>query len=108
MSAQHRAAEPARTSALPRRGTRSAPRAGAHHAKSAADGLEVDVAAGKDDAHALVAHVDGPLQHAGGGERAGGLDHELHALPEEAHRLDELRVGDRDDVVHVLAARAGR
>ena len=44
----------------------------------------------------------GPFEHARRRERAGGLDHELHALPEEAHRLDQLRVGHGDDVVHVL------
>ena len=37
------------------------------------------------------AHVERPRRTRGGRERARGLDHELHALPEEAHRLDQLR-----------------
>ncbi len=40
------------------------------------------------------------MVRAGQRERSGGLDHHLHALGEEPQRLDELRVGHGDDLVH--------
>ena len=55
-----------------------------------------------DDADALAARARA-LQRArrGEAEAAGRLDDDLHALGEEAHRLDELRVARGEDVVDV-------
>jgi len=63
------------------------------------EAVEVDVAAGDDDADALAAHVDLAGQHRGGGEAAGRLDQHLHPAGEEAHGVDQLVVGDGVDVV---------
>ena len=47
---------------------------------------QVHVAAGDHHAHALSPGVELPLQQRAGGERAGGLDHDLHAFPQVEHR----------------------
>ena len=83
-----------------RRGSRETGRR-EHRSEQRRGRFEVDVAARQDDADALAAHRQARVEHGGRGERARRLDHELHALPEKAHRLDDLGVAHGHDVVHV-------
>ena len=62
---------------------------------------DVHVSAAEDDTDALARDGNGAGERGREPERSGRLDDQLHALPKEAHRGDDLLVGHRHDVVDV-------
>src|SRR5215467_12517527 len=76
-------------------------------------GVQVDVATGKDDAQSRRATVrarwqvqrsnDAGLQQRRERDRAGGLNNDLHAFPDQTCRRNNLFLGDQKDFFHVLA-----
>src|SRR5471032_793985 len=71
----------------------------------AAQRLDVGVAAGNDDADSpslvVVAAVELALEQGGRRKRAGGLDHDFHALPHPEHAAQQFGIAYRQHVMHV-------
>lgn len=65
--------------------------------------MQIEVAAGEDDADAFAFGADAAVEDGSGGDGAGRLDNDLHALPQEKHGGHDFVFGDGGDVVDVLA-----
>src|SRR5262245_44086711 len=83
--------------------TSSSPSVGGRFVEQPEHEVEVGVPSAQDDADAPAFDRNAAAEGGGEAERARGLDDELHALPQEAHRVDEVLVRDGGHVVHVLA-----
>ena len=64
--------------------------------------IEVDVATAEDDANELIGETVGVVEQDGDGDGGRGFDNELHALPDEAHGVDDLGLGHSQNFGYAL------
>ena len=64
--------------------------------------IQIDIAAGYDDANALAFERGAVFQNGGQGHRGRGLHHDAQMLPGKFHRLDDLGFRGGVDLAHMV------